>query len=93
MYHSFLFHSSADEHLGFAPWPGYYKQFCDEHCGTRVSFNSGFLSVYTQQWDFCVIRQIFIVKGNPGMLKLELTVSAQAEGNKKRERDDKVFCS
>ena len=35
---------------------------------------------------------IFIVKGNPGMLKLELTVSAQAGGNKKK-RDDKVFCS
>ena len=29
------------------PWPGYYKQRCDEHWGTRVSFNSGFLSVYT----------------------------------------------
>ena len=27
------------------PCPGYYKQCCDEHWGTRVSFNSGFLSV------------------------------------------------
>ena len=25
----------------------YYKQCCDEHWGTRVSFSSGFLSVYT----------------------------------------------
>ena len=30
------------------PCPGYYKQCCDEHWGTRVSFNSGFLSVYAQ---------------------------------------------
>ena len=31
--------------------PGYYKQCCDEHWGTRVSFNSGFRGVYAQQWD------------------------------------------
>ena len=37
------------------PCPGYYKQCCDEHWGTRVSFNSGFLSVYAQQWDCWVI--------------------------------------
>ena len=30
------------------PCPGYYKQCCDEHWGTHVSFNSGFLSVYAQ---------------------------------------------
>ena len=34
---------------------GYYKQCCDEHWGTRVSFPSGFLSVYAQQWDCWVI--------------------------------------
>ena len=28
--------------------PGYYKQCCDEHWGTRVSFNSVFPSVYAQ---------------------------------------------
>ena len=65
MFHSFLFHSSADEHLGFAPWPGYYKQFCDEHCGTCVSFNSGFLSVYTQQWDCWIIRQFYFQLTSP----------------------------
>ena len=27
------------------PCPGYYKQCCDEHWGTWVSFNSGFLDV------------------------------------------------
>ena len=42
--------------------PGYYKQCCDEHWGTRVSFNSGFLSVYAQQWDCLVISQFFFLK-------------------------------
>ena len=28
-----------------------------EQWGTRVSFNSGFLSVYAQQWDCWVIGQ------------------------------------
>ena len=37
------------------PCPGYYKQCCDEHWGTRVSFNSGFLGVYAQLWDSWVI--------------------------------------
>ena len=41
------------------PCPGYCKQCCDEHWGTRVSFNSGFLSVYAQQWDCWVIRQFY----------------------------------
>ena len=41
------------------PCPGYYKQCCDEHWGTRVSFPSGFLSVYTQQWDCWIIRQFY----------------------------------
>ena len=41
------------------PCPGYCKQCCDEHWGTRVSFNSGFLGVYAQQWDCCVIWQFY----------------------------------
>ena len=41
------------------PCPGYYKQCCDEHWGTCVSFDSGFLSVYAQQWDCWVIRQFY----------------------------------
>ena len=39
------------------PYPGYYKQCCDEHWGTCVSFDSGFFGVYVQQWDWWVIRQ------------------------------------
>ena len=35
--------------------PSYFKQCCDEHWGTHVSFNSGFLSVYAQQWDCWVV--------------------------------------
>ena len=30
------------------PCPCYYKQCCEEHWGTRVSFNSGFLGVYAR---------------------------------------------
>ena len=41
------------------PCPGYYKQCCDEHWGTRVSFNFGFLAVYAQQWDCWVVWQIY----------------------------------
>ena len=41
------------------PCPGYYKQCCDEHWDTPVSFNSGFLSVYAQQWDCWIIRQLY----------------------------------
>ena len=33
------------------PCPGYYKKCCDEHWCICVSFNSGFLGVYAQQWD------------------------------------------
>ena len=41
------------------PCPGYCKQCCDEHWGTHVSFNSGFLGVYAQQWDCWVIWQFY----------------------------------
>ena len=33
----------------------YCKQCCNEHGGTSISFNSGFLGVYAQQWDCWVI--------------------------------------
>ena len=59
MYHSFLIHSSADGHLGCFHVLAIYKQRCDEHWGTCVSFNSGFLSVYAQQWDCWIIRQFY----------------------------------
>ena len=45
------------------PCPGYYKQCCDEHWDTPISFNSGFLSVYAQQRDMAVLFPVF--KGIP----------------------------
>ena len=39
--------------------PAYCKQSCNEHWGTRVSFNSSFPSVYAQQWDCWVIWQFY----------------------------------
>ena len=41
------------------PCPGYQKLCCDEHWSTRVSFPSGFLSVYAQQWDCQVVWQSY----------------------------------
>ena len=41
------------------PCPSYCKQCCNEHWGTCVSFNSGFLSVFAQKWDCWVIRQFY----------------------------------
>ena len=38
------------------PCPNYCKQCCNEHWGTSVSFNSGFLGVNAQQWDCQVGR-------------------------------------
>ena len=43
--------------LRLIPCPGYCKQCCNEHWGSCVSFNSGFLVVYAQQWDCWVIWQ------------------------------------
>ena len=53
--YNFLIHSSANGHLGYFQCSSYCKYCCNEHWGTRVSFNSGFLSVYAQQWDSWVI--------------------------------------
>ena len=58
MYHSFLIHVCRWTYR-LLPCPGYCKQSCDEHLGTRVSFNSGFPSVYAQQWDCWVVWQFY----------------------------------
>ena len=42
------------------PLSHYYKQCCDEHWGARVSFRSGFLGVYAQEWDCWVIWQFYL---------------------------------
>ena len=58
MYHRFLIHLSADGHLGCFHVLAIIN-CCDEHWGTRVSFISGFLSVYAQQWDCWIIMQFY----------------------------------
>ena len=49
--HIFFIHSSVNEwikQLRLLPCPGYCKQRCNEHCGTRLFLNYSFLRVYTQ---------------------------------------------
>ena len=58
MYHSFLIHLSADEYQGCFHVLAIVK-CCDEHWGTRVSFNFGFLSVYAQKRDCWVMWQFY----------------------------------
>ena len=43
----------------------YYKQCCNEHWGTRVSFSSGFLGVYAQQWECCIIFVFWMLSFKP----------------------------
>ena len=59
MYHSFLIHLPADGTFSLLPCPGYYKQCCNEHWGTRVSFNSDFLNVYAQKWNCWAVWQFY----------------------------------
>ena len=54
MYHSFLIHSSADGHLGCFHVLAIINSAV-MNTGIHVSFNSGFLSVYAQQWDCWVV--------------------------------------
>ena len=45
------------------PCPSYCKQCCDEYRRTYISFNSGFLGVYAQEWDCWITGSSF--KGSP----------------------------
>ena len=71
MYHNFLIHSSADGYVGC--FHVLAKQCCNEHWGTYVSFNSGFLNVYGQQWDCWVIWQFYFQTGKE---EVKLSLSA-----------------
>ena len=59
MYHSFLIHSCADGHLGCFHVPSIINSAAMNIGGICVSFNSGFLGVYAQQWDCWVVWQCY----------------------------------
>ena len=59
MHYIFLIHWFVDGHLGCFHVLAILK-CCNEHWGTCVSFNSGFLGVYAQQWYCRVIRQFYL---------------------------------
>ena len=58
MYHNFLIHSSTDGHLGCLHALAIINSAV-MNFGVHMSFNSGFLSVYAQQWDCWIIRQFY----------------------------------
>ena len=51
MYQNFPIHSSADGYIGCFHVLAIVNSAVMNTEGTHVSFNSGFLSVYAQQWD------------------------------------------
>ena len=59
MYQSFLIHSSAQRHLGCFRVLAMINSAAMNIGGARVSFRSGFLGVYAQQWDCWIIWKFY----------------------------------
>ena len=59
MYHNFLIHLSVNGHLGCFHVLAIVNSAEMNIGSIHVSFNSGFLSVYAQQWDYWVVWQFF----------------------------------
>ena len=59
MYHNFFIHSSASGHLGWFHVLAIVYSATMNNGGTCVSFNSDFLKILAQQWDFWVVWQFY----------------------------------
>ena len=56
---------------------------------THISFSSGFLAVYAQQWDCWFIRQFyfqFFKASAPGKISLNLIIWGNSEGKERGEK-------
>ena len=58
MYPVFFIHSSVDGHLGCFHVLATVKKCCNEHQGTCILSDYGFLQIYAQEWDCQIIQQL-----------------------------------
>ena len=67
---------------GLLPCPGYYKQCCDDHWGTRVSFSSGFLDFRNPSHGVCLqltcleLQRLHLPPQSPGRAGSQLPRAA-----------------
>ena len=62
MYHNLIIHSPVGGHLDYFHVLTIVNKSCDEHWGSRVFLNYGFLRVYARWWDRLVhVVVLFLV--------------------------------